>query len=605
MSMHSQSEGFSDRINGYQFVDGTMSPDFDETSNCSSLFEYRDPSLDLNFANPPNPQQPESILKDFSSSISVTSPDVQSPDDGGSNPVLKYISQMLMEEDMSGKSCMFHDPLALQAAEKPLYDALGQKYLPSPNLSPIINHYVERPDDDFLGSTSGLSGNTNSTTSINNLVNPIWITNLRENESSLIQTPHVEYSTQKSTVSQGTIDSFSSLGDSRNGLINTSLGMPIDLNFFNQRELMIQFQRGFEEASKFLPKRRDLFIDLENITFPDESKEASAVVVKMEREDSADGLRGRKVHNREDGDYEDDRSSKQSAVFVEENELSEMFDKVLLWLSECCAKEEGKSLKPNGKGLSFEQDDQLKGSDAGKDRSRKQGDDKNPVDLSSLLILCAHSTATDNRRTADELLKQIRQHSSPLGNGSQRLAHYFANALEARLAGTGAQIYTTLAPKRTTAAEVIESYQFFISTSPFKKISVGFAVGMIFKAAEKATKLHIIDFGILYGFKWPILIEMLSHRPGGPPKLCITGIDLPLPGFRPAERVEAAGRRLAKYCERFNVPFEYHAVAQKWETIKAEDIKISGDEFVAVNCLYRFRIFSMRQSWWIVRGMLS
>ncbi|GAB4860136.1 Scarecrow-like protein 14 [Ancistrocladus abbreviatus] len=202
--------------------------------------------------------------------------------------------------------------------------------------------------------------------------------------------------------------------------------------------------------------------------------------------------------------------------------------------------------------------------------------------------VASHQMDRDDRRTAAELLKQIRQHSSPEGDGYQRLAHYFADALEARGAGTGSQIYTALGSKRTTAVDRIKAFQFFIAACPFKKVSIGFVVHMILKAAEKATKLHIVDFGILYGFHWPSLIQLLSERPGGPPKLCITGIDLPLPGFRPAERVEATGRRLAKYCTRFSVPFEYHAIAQKWETIKLEDLKISGG-VVAVSCLYRLR----------------
>ncbi|CAI0539844.1 unnamed protein product [Linum tenue] len=111
----------------------------------------------------------------------------------------------------------------------------------------------------------------------------------------------------------------------------------------------------------------------------------------------------------------------------------------------------------------------------------------------------------------------------------------------------------------------------------------------IYNLAEKATRLHIIDFGILYGFQWPCLIQRLSERPDGPPKLRITGIDFPQPGFRPKERVEETGRRLQRYCERFNVPFEYKAVAQKWETIKYEDLEIDPDEMTVVNCLYRMR----------------
>ncbi|KAI6686851.1 hypothetical protein NL676_032764 [Syzygium grande] len=111
---------------------------------------------------------------------------------------------------------------------------------------------------------------------------------------------------------------------------------------------------------------------------------------------------------------------------------------------------------------------------------------------------------------------------------------------------------------------------------------------MILKAAETAKVLHIIDFGINFGFQWPILIQELSKKTGGVPKLRITGIELPQPGFRPAERIEETGRRLTKYCERFNVPLEFQAVASaSWECIKVADLNIRSDEVVAVNCLSR------------------
>lgn len=89
------------------------------------------------------------------------------------------------------------------------------------------------------------------------------------------------------------------------------------------------------------------------------------------------------------------------------------------------------------------------------------------------------------------------------------------------------------------------------------------------------------------GIQWPCLIQNLSKRPSGPPRLRITGIDYPQHGFRPAERVEATGRRLAGYCERFNVPFEYQGIAKNWENIKLEDLKIEKDELVFVNCMFR------------------
>ncbi|MED6181592.1 Scarecrow-like protein 34 [Stylosanthes scabra] len=125
---------------------------------------------------------------------------------------------------------------------------------------------------------------------------------------------------------------------------------------------------------------------------------------------------------------------------------------------------------------------------------------------------------------------------------------------------------------------------------PSTKFANFFANKMIMKASQEADILHIIDFGILYGFQWPILIKFLKERENGPPKkLKITGIEFPQPGFRPAERIQETGRRLASYCERFEIPFEYNAIATRnWETIQVEDLKIESDEFLAVNCHKRF-----------------
>lgn len=43
---------------------------------------------------------------------------------------------------------------------------------------------------------------------------------------------------------------------------------------------------------------------------------------------------------------------------------------------------------------------------------------------------------------------------------------------------------------------------------------------------------------------------------------------------------------LANCCEKYNVPFEYNGIVQKWETICVEDLKIQKDEVIVVNCLY-------------------
>jgi hypothetical protein len=141
----------------------------------------------------------------------------------------------------------------------------------------------------------------------------------------------------------------------------------------------------------------------------------------------------------------------------------------------------------------------------------------------------------------------------------------------------------------SSAADMLRAHKVYITASPFQRMSNFLANRTILKLVENKSSLHIIDFGIFYGFQWPCLIQRLSERSGGPPRLRITGIDLPQPGFRPAERVEETGRRLVKYCKRFGVPFEYNCLAQKWDTIRLEDLKIDREEVTVVNCLHRLK----------------
>ncbi len=271
---------------------------------------------------------------------------------------------------------------------------------------------------------------------------------------------------------------------------------------------------------------------------------------------------------------EPQRKNKHLAVYNEvPDEQLEMFDKVLLFNN---GDDESAVCNPGA-------------SNGEATRKRERVKRRDLVDLRTLLMHCADAVGNDDLKSANEVLLQIKQHASPFGDGSQRLAHCFANALEARLVGIGSEIYAALAAKKMSTIHMLKAFRLSVSACPFKKMSNFFATQTIMDLAEKSTRLHIIHLGVLYGFQWPCLIQRLSERPGGPPLLRITGIDIPQSGFRPASMIEETGHRLANYCERFNVPFEYNAIAQKWETIQIEDLKINKDEVLVVNCLYRFR----------------
>ncbi|KAL6967556.1 hypothetical protein U1Q18_033364 [Sarracenia purpurea var. burkii] len=487
-----------------------------------------------------------------SSPSSVETSDGDSSEDGGfSDATLKLINQMLMEEDDLGKKpCMFQECLAFQATEKSFYDVLGEKYPPPPNQRLRLSNLgrsVEIPEDYSPGTCS--SDSSNSSVSIENSNDHFnWIRDREKIERSF----YADYPFE------------SILQSVESSLLVANETFSMD---------------GSEEAKK---TRDDLS--------PNEARE-------------------KKTHNREDGDDHGDfgRSNKQLAGSGEESdEQLELFDKVLLCprlnphsyhedVSSLCLGDDDHSSENGGSGGHKLQQNNVpakasNGGGGGKGQGRgRKGNTKELVDLRALLSQCAQAVAGADVRSANDLLSRIRQHSSTHGDGTERLAHYFANALEARLAGTGTPLYAAFATKRISAAEILRGYQLYVKSCPFNKLSNLYANRSIGKLVENATKLHIIDFGILYGFQWPCLIQHFSVRRGGPPKIRITGIDFPQPGFRPKQRVEETGHRLLTYCQRFNVPFEYTAIAKKWDTINLEDLKIDSDEVLVVNCLYRLR----------------
>ncbi|BFG34099.1 hypothetical protein CerSpe_203730 [Prunus speciosa] len=489
--------------------------------------DFTDPSFFL--ANP-DPSSDFSSLSSFSS-------EVDSPDSQSSNAILKYISEMLMEEELENKPCMLQDCLALQAAEKSLHDALVQEYPSSANsLLTSVYQNVENPDE-------GSNHSSNGSVAASNWVGSDW-----DCVQDVFQSSHIQISATESPAYTLLVP---------NPLLSNGKGEIIDV----------------ESSSSFPIEPREL------------AKDVSFNSVQDGRS-SPSGSRSKKNRQREDDDDLDEgRSNKQSAVYADESELPELFDKVLLCQgekqeSQSCSPQESEHKEESGK---LQLNRKSRGSKGKKTRKKKPDDNSGGVDLWTLLTQCAQAVASYDIRTANEQLRQIRQHSSPYGDGTQRLAHYLANGLELRLAAG-----VPLNPEMS-AADLLRAYQTYITACPFQKMSNFYANRTIAKLAEKATRLHIIDFGVLYGYQWPCLIQGLSKRHGGPPTLRITGVEFPQPGFRPSERVEATGRRLANYCKRFKVPFEYNVIAKNWETIQYEDIKIDRDELIVVNCLYRLK----------------
>ncbi|CAA7052252.1 unnamed protein product [Microthlaspi erraticum] len=475
-----------------------------------------------------------------------------------SDAVLGYISQMLMEEDMEDKACMLQESLDLEAAERSLYEAIGKKYPPSPErnlafaerISENLDHVVPgNYTGDRIGSGGFFVGNDG--------IKPLsgFTLDFRnpQSRSSVLSVPQSSYSPS-------------------DGLDESSNTLYPGANRENQSVWL--FRREIEEANRFLPEQKETIVD-----FREENCRSKV----------------RKNPNRDEICVEEERFSKLPAVFPETILRSDVVDKILVHVPGEESMKEFDALREvlkkgveKKKKASLPQEGKRRARGRGRGRGGGGGGQNGKtevVDLRSLLIHCAQAVAADDRRCAGQLLKQIREHSTPFGDGNQRLAHCFANGLEARLAGTGSQIYKGMVSKPRSAAAVLKAHQLYLACCPFRKLSYFISNKTIRDLVGNSQRVHVIDFGILYGFQWPTLIHRFSRY--GSPRLRITGIEFPQPGFRPAQRVEETGQRLAAYAKQFGVPFEYKAIAKKWDAIKLEDLDIDRDEVIVVNCLYR------------------
>uniref|UniRef100_I1PD92 Uncharacterized protein n=1 Tax=Oryza glaberrima TaxID=4538 RepID=I1PD92_ORYGL len=260
----------------------------------------------------------------------------------------------------------------------------------------------------------------------------------------------------------------------------------------------------------------------------------------------------------EDLDLLEGRSNKQYAIYYDEPIRDEMFDNVLL-CSDHKPLDEGVSLSRAMTNNSSKSSQIGQGKTSARRKTTgKRIQKRDVVDLRTLLINCAQAVSVSNHSLASDILKIIRHHASPTGDDSQRLALCLAYCLDVRLTGTGSQIYHKFITKRRNVKDIL--------------------------------KVHIIDFGICFGFQWPSLFEELAKIEDGPPKLRITGIELPESGFRPYARSNNIGLRLADYAKTFNIPFEYqHISSNKWEALSPEDFNIEKDEVLIVNCIYRMK----------------
>ncbi|TVU23270.1 hypothetical protein EJB05_25625, partial [Eragrostis curvula] len=333
--------------------------------------------------------------------------------------------------------------------------------------------------------------------------------------------------------------------------------------FCNGADVVGAFLKSAEEAIRFLPR--------DNIFGRDD------LVNEIFRES-----RNKKRYDRDDClEEEVRRTSKAMVMMTEEPEeigAHEILDELMLRGHETCIKEmENLRIALNDEGK----------------KSKTRGGSKavrDVVDLPTLLIQCAQAVAANNHMIAIELLKQIKQHASATGDSRQRLAQSFAKGLEARLAGTGNQLWKLYMAERPSVVEFLKAYKMFKAACCFNKIAITFFIMTVMDAIKGKRRLHIVDYGMNYGFQWAGLIRWLAaERNGGQPELKITAIACSQHLFCPTQKIEEQERWLSKCASEVGLPFKFHSIASDWEKVSIKDLNREGDEVLIVNDLFSFR----------------
>ncbi|KAG2562888.1 hypothetical protein PVAP13_8KG299600 [Panicum virgatum] len=488
----------------------------------------------------------EGLLADpepFSPSVFLDLPPTPRPD-GTEDPVssddliLPFISRMLMEEDI-GDQFFYQYPEhpALLQAQQPFADILSD------------------------AATNSTSSGSTATLSPSSPDDPIQLPHL------LQPAPHATAGLEQhdGVQSWALLDDADEEGRRKKSSDGDQDQTVLASAFFsgNNKDILNQaFLKGKEEANKLLPTN-------------------SALLVDQVKETNGGGRK--KTHNWDDYDDLEAETCRKSKLMVPEpEETGEVVDEMIVNAYDLCLKEmESLRITMGSSEDTKKKKEKKKKGMKGKGKGSRSRNEA--VDLSTLLIHCAQAVATDNRRGAAELLRQIRQHSSPRGDATQRLAHVFAEGLEARLAGSGSQLYASTVAERVPVTEYLKACWLYLAACCFEMVAFKFSIAAICNAAAGRKKLHIVDYGVSYGFQWPTLLRCLANREGGPPEVRITGIDLPQPGFRPAAQIEATGRRLSNCARQFGVAFKFRGIAAKWETIGADDLDIDRDEVLIVN----------------------
>ncbi|KAJ6304983.1 hypothetical protein OIU78_020515 [Salix suchowensis] len=201
---------------------------------------------------------------------------------------------------------------------------------------------------------------------------------------------------------------------------------------------------------------------------------------------------------------------------------------------------------------------------------------KEIVELSSspvlkALVECAQLVETKADQAVKSLIK-FKESVSENGDPVERVGFYFVEGLCRRVAVGEVD---DLKNFDQTSEEFTLSYKALNDACPYSKFAHLTANQAILEATEKASKIHIVDFGIVQGIQWAALLQALATRSAGKPvRIRVSGIPAP---------VLATGNRLLEFAKLLDLNFEFEPILTPIQELNKSCFRVEPDEDLAVN----------------------
>ena len=203
--------------------------------------------------------------------------------------------------------------------------------------------------------------------------------------------------------------------------------------------------------------------------------------------------------------------------------------------------------------------------------------------VKQLLTRCAEALSEDRTEEFHKLVQEARGVVSINGEPIQRLGAYLLEGLVARHGNSGTNIYRALKCREPESKELLSYMRILYNICPYLKFGYMAANGAIAEALRTENNIHIIDFQIAQGTQWITLIQALAARPGGPPRVRITGIDDPVSEYARGEGLDIVGKMLKSMSEEFKIPLEFTPLSVYATQVTKEMLEIRPGEALSVN----------------------